>query len=133
MQKYNINSNRADVTVRVKKTVLKWVGVIALASGFGGATTTSANAAEAKENWGHYCARCHAPDGTGNTKMGRKLRIKDLSSDKMQHKLRDEEIIDVIVDGNQEENGKDGMPSFKDKLTPDERQALAAYIRTLKK
>jgi mono/diheme cytochrome c family protein len=119
--------------VRVKKSVLEWVAVLALAAGFGGATATSASAADSKENWGHYCARCHGPDGTGNTKMGRKLRIKDLSSEKMQTKLRDEEIVDIIVDGNQEENGKDGMPSFKEKLTPDERQALAAYIRTLKK
>ena len=133
MQKYNTNSNRAGVIVRVKKSVLKWIGVIALAAGFGGATTASASAAEAKENWGHYCARCHGPDGTGNTKMGRKLRIKDLSSEKMQTRLKDEEIVDMIIDGNQEENGKDGMPSFKDKLAPEERQALVGYIRTLKK
>jgi len=133
MQKYNINSNHAGTTVRTKKSVLGWIAMLAIAAGIGGATITPANAAEAKENWGHYCARCHGPDGAANTKMGRKLKIKDLSSEKMQLKLSDEQIVDMIIEGNQEENGKDGMPSFKDKLTPEERQALVGYIRTLKK
>src|SRR5882724_10549821 len=106
MQKYNINSNRAGVTMRVKEVVFRWMAMALLAAGCGGVT---ASAAEAKENWGHYCARCHGPDGTANTKMGRKLKIKDLSSEKMQTRLKDEEIVDMIIDGNQEENGKDGM------------------------
>jgi mono/diheme cytochrome c family protein len=106
---------------------------VALAAGSSGFTSPALFAAEAKENWGHFCARCHGPDGTGNTKMGRKLRLKDLSTDKMQAKLSDADILDLILDGNQEDTGKDGMPSFKDKLAPEERQALVAYVRTLKK
>ena len=131
MQKYNLNFNRSDAPKRVPKSVLGWI-MVALATGFGGVTAT-ASAADAKENWDHYCSRCHGSDGTGNTKMGRKLRLKDLSSEKMQTKLSDEEIVDMIIDGNQEENGKNGMPAFKDKLAPDERKALASFIRTLKK
>src|SRR5256885_347566 len=94
MQKYNTNSNRTDVSGRAIKTAFKWI-VVTLAAGLGGAIATPTSAAEAKENWGHYCARCHGPDGTANTKMGRKLRIKDLSSEKMQTKLSDEDIVEI--------------------------------------
>ena len=34
-------------------------------------------AADAAANWSEYCSRCHAKDGSGNTKPGRKLKLKD--------------------------------------------------------
>ena len=40
-------------------------------------TTSSVFAADAKENWDQLCAKCHGVDGAGNTKMGKKLKVKD--------------------------------------------------------
>ena len=43
------------------------------------AGAVSVRAADAKENWEKNCAKCHGPDGKGDTKMGKKLEIKDFT------------------------------------------------------
>lgn len=73
------------------------------------------------------CAVCHAPDGTGNSVMGKKLGAKDLRSDEVQKKS-DAELNDVVTNG----MGKT-MPAYKDKLTADQIKGLVAYIRELAK
>lgn len=96
-------------------------------------TAAAAQAAGAKENWTHYCVRCHGPDGTGNTKMGRKLRIKNLTQPKIQTRLTDDRIVEAVTNGNQTDDGEELMPAFKDKLTEAERQELVGFIRALAK
>jgi len=86
-----------------------------------------ARAADAADNWKAKCAACHAADGSGNTTMGKKLKLMDYTSADAQAKFTDEEAIKTITDG------KKPMPAYKDKLSADEIKALAAYIRTLKK
>ena len=49
----------------------------------------SARAADAKETYGKACAKCHGEDGKGQTKMGQKLGLKDLSDAKVQADLTD--------------------------------------------
>ena len=39
----------------------------------------SASAADVKEIWAKSCAKCHGPDGKGDTKMGKKLEIKGVA------------------------------------------------------
>lgn len=73
------------------------------------------------------CAVCHAPDGSGNSVMGKKLGAKDLRSDEVQKKS-DAELNDAITNG----VGKT-MPAYKDKLTSDEIKGLVSYIRELGK
>jgi mono/diheme cytochrome c family protein len=73
------------------------------------------------------CAVCHAPDGSGNSVMGKKLGAKDLCSDEVQKKT-DAELNDLIANG----MGKT-MPAYKGKLTDDEIKGLVAYIRELAK
>lgn len=73
------------------------------------------------------CAVCHAPDGSGQSVMGKKLGAKDLRSDEVQKKS-DAELNDVITNG----MGKT-MPAYKDKLTADQIKGLVAYIREIAK
>ena len=56
------------------------------------------------------------------------LHPTDLSDPKVQARLTDDKIVEQIVNGNEEKK----MPSFKEKLTPDEVQAVAKFVRTLK-
>src|SRR4051812_43578509 len=41
------------------------------------AGTTAAIAAPAAENWENNCTKCHGADGKGQTKVGKKLNLKD--------------------------------------------------------
>ena len=109
----------------MKKSMLLLVAVSA-------AGLLSATAADVKENWSKNCAKCHGEDGAGKTKMGEKLKIKDLTDAKLQASVKDEEITKAIKEG-----VKDGdtvkMKGFADDLNADEIKALVAYVRTLKK
>ena len=90
------------------------------------------HAAPAKENWDNLCAKCHAEDGSGSTKIGKKLKVKDYTDANVQASFTDEQAIKTTNDG-ATKDGKDLMKGFKDELKPDEVQALVTYIRTLKK
>jgi len=72
------------------------------------------------------CQVCHAPDGSGDTVMGKKLGAKDLKSAEVQ-KQSDAEITNVI------KNGKDKMKGFEGKLSNDEIKTLVTYVRELAK
>jgi mono/diheme cytochrome c family protein len=70
------------------------------------------------------CAPCHGPDGSGQTPVGKNLKVQDLRSAEVQ-KLTDAEITKVLTDG------KGKMP--KSKLSGDDMKAVIAFLRTLKK
>jgi cytochrome c553 len=95
------------------------------------ATVISASAAESKETWEKACAKCHGPDGKGDTKMGKKLEIKDLTDAKLQGSLKDEEMFKAIKEGIKD--GDKTRMKAAEGLTEDEMKALVAYVRTLKK
>lgn len=105
------------------KTILKaLVAMMALALIFstyvfadGGADTFKAK-----------CAACHGPDGSGNTTMGKNLKLHDLGSADVQ-KQSDDELTTIIT------KGKGKMPSYEGKLTKDQISDVVKYIRTLKK
>ena len=90
-------------------------------------------AAPAADNWDNSCAKCHAPDGSGSTKVGKKLKLKDYTDAKVQAALKDEDIVKAITDGVKDDAGKDKMKGFKGDLTDPEVADLVAYIRKLKK
>ncbi len=69
------------------------------------------------------CAPCHGADGSGQTPVGKSLKVRDLRSPEVQ-KLSDAEITKVLM------NGKGKMPASK--LAPAEIEAVIAFIRTLK-
>jgi mono/diheme cytochrome c family protein len=88
---------------------------------------SSTRADDAASVYKAKCAICHAPDGSGDCVMGKKLGAKDLRSDEIQKKS-DAELTDLITNG----VGKT-MPAYKGKLTDDQIKGLVAYIRSIAK
>lgn len=71
------------------------------------------------------CASCHGADGTGNTPVGKSLKMPDLTSADVQKKS-DQDLAVVT------EKGKGKMPPTKG-ITADQAKQLVAHIRMLKK
>lgn len=76
--------------------------------------------------WKSKCASCHGVDGVGNTAMGKKLKLRDLSSPEVQ-KMSDRELHDITA------KGKEKMPAYEQKLTKEQIQQLVAHMRALAK
>ena len=93
--------------------------------------TGAAQAATARDNWENLCTSCHGTDGKAQNRMGKKLKIKDLSTAKAQARMKGEDMSKAITEGIKVD-GKEKMKSFKGKLTPDEIKDLVAHVRTLK-
>ena len=70
------------------------------------------------------CTACHGADGSGQTPVGKSLKLKDLRSPEIQ-KLTDAEITKSLTDG------KGKMPASK--LSADDIKAVIGYVRSLKK
>jgi mono/diheme cytochrome c family protein len=104
--------------------------VVSLALLVGGAV--SVRAADAKENWEKNCTKCHGADGTGKTKMGEKLGIKDYTDAKVQDGMKDDAMTKAIKDG-VKDGEKTKMKAFGDVLSDDEIKALVTYARGFKK
>ncbi len=88
--------------------------------------------ADVKANYDKHCAKCHGPDGKGQTRMGRQAGAKDYTDPKVQAELEDAKAFKSIKEG-QKVNGKEAMKPFGDKLSDDEIKALIAYIKAFKK
>jgi cytochrome c553 len=108
----------------MKKTIL--------ASGILMAALVSMSAADAKTNYETLCAKCHGAEGKGDTKMGQKLGIKDLTDAKVQAGFTDEEAFKALKEGSKDKDGKILMKAVEG-LTDDEIKALVKYARGLKK
>ena len=72
------------------------------------------------------CAMCHGADGTGNTPVGKSMKVRSFKSDE-DVKASDATLIKDTKDG----VGK--MPAYAGKLTDAQIQDVVAYIRTLQK
>lgn len=88
-------------------------------------------AAPASENWENLCTKCHGADGKGQTKVGKKLSLKDYTDAKVQAELKDDEMATAITTGIKDKAGKEKMKAYSD-LTPDEVKDLVAHIRKFK-
>jgi cytochrome c553 len=108
---------------------MKKLIIIAVIIGF--AVALNARAADAKTNWDTLCAKCHGEDGKGQTKMGQKLGVKDLTDAKVQAEIKDDAAFQTIKGGKKDTDGKTLMKSF-DTLSDDEIKALVAYVRAFK-
>src|SRR5215475_10934110 len=106
--------------------------IVLLVLSFIAAGAISASAADVKENWEKVCGKCHGPDGKGDTKMGQKLGIKDLTDAKLQAELKDDQAFKSIKDGIKDNEGKIKMKPAEG-LSDDDIKALVAHVRTLKK
>lgn len=104
---------------------------ISLAALFIFSTLATTQAADAKANWDKHCAKCHGAEGKGDTKMGKRLSVRDYTDPKVQAAMTDEEMIKIIKEG-KKEKGKTLMKGYKE-LSDAETKALVAFIRDLKK
>src|ERR1041385_2195560 len=102
--------------------------VVALALG----ACVSARAADAKETYSKTCAKCHGEDGKGQTKMGQKLGLKDLTDAKVQADLTDTAITKSIKEGVTDKEGKVVMKPTEG-LSDDEVKGLVTQVRSFKK
>lgn len=107
----------------IKRTLIALVATLALATG--------SLAADAAANWDNHCSSCHGADGKGQTKMGKKLKIEDLTDAHEQSEFTDEEAFKAIKEG-LKDDGKTKMKPVEG-LSDDEIHALVAYVRSLKR
>lgn len=108
------------------------INALTLASAAVFAVATGSRAADVQENWTKHCVSCHAKDGSGNTKMGRKVDVKDYRDPKVQAEMKDEKAVKTVKEGITEK-GQERMKPYADKLNDEEIKALIAHIRTFKK
>jgi len=92
----------------------------------------SLHGADAAANWTDKCAKCHGEDGKGETKMGRKLSIADLTDAKVQAKFTDEDAFKAMKSGRTDASGKTTMKAIEG-LSDDDMKALVPLVRALKK
>lgn len=118
------STNKTEI-ITMKKIVL-------LAAMIGLAAALTVRADGAKDNWDNLCAKCHGPEGKGDTKMGTKLGCKDFTDAKVQADIKDDAAFKALKEGLKSDDDKTLMKPF-DQLSDDDIKALIAYVHTLKK
>ena len=114
----------------LKKTSISLPAVLSIAvsvvltvlSGFPGASAGPVE--EGQSLFKSKCSTCHAADGSGDTSIGKSMKIRDLRSPEVQ-KQSDAQLSAIIRDG----RGK--MPAMGKGLTDGQVHVLVAYIREL--
>jgi cytochrome c6 len=91
-------------------------------------TASAANlpAVNAGQLFAKQCASCHGKDGRAKTIKGKLKHARNLTDPDWQGRVSDERIFNSIM------NGKEKMPAYGKKLSQEQIEALAAYVRTLK-
>lgn len=103
------------------------LGVLALLPVFLVAMPRSAAAqSDGQKLFDTNCAKCHGPDGTGNTVVGKAVGAKDLGSAEAK-KMTDAEIHTQI------EQGKNNMPPFGGTLNKAQIDSLIPIVRAFGK
>jgi len=82
--------------------------------------------ASSQSTYDAKCAMCHGKDGTGNTPMGKNMKVPDLTSKAVQSKS-DAELADVIA------KGKGVMPAYGSQMSKTEIKQMVTYVRHLAK
>jgi cytochrome c553 len=88
--------------------------------------------ADAATNWSEHCAKCHGEDGKGQTKMGKKLSVADLTDAKTQAKFTDADAIKAMKEGIKDKAGVLAMKPIEG-VSEADMSALVPYVRALKK
>jgi mono/diheme cytochrome c family protein len=78
---------------------------------------------DAKALFDGKCKSCHGADGKGDTTIGKKVNIPSLAGTKLSKADAVKKIADGVPDTK--------MKGYKDKLSKDEIDALAAYVKKL--
>lgn len=102
---------------------------LALVVALVGFASVPAQAADGAEIWSKKCASCHGKTGAGDTKMGQKHKVEDMTDAGWQTSHSDDKIRKAIVEGVKGTK----MKAFGDKYSAEEIDALVKLIRTFKK
>ncbi len=89
-------------------------------------------AADADANWKEKCMSCHGADGQGDTKMGKKLKVRSMTDAEFQASFTDADAVKAVKEGVKDATGKVKMKPIEG-LADDEITALVAHVRSLKK
>jgi len=100
----------------------------------GGTALAQTDPKKVERAWKAKCSSCHGATGRADTEKGQQMKIVDMTSAEFQAR-KDDELRKAILDGVKKEKGgvKQEMDAFKGDLTPEQVDALIAYIRTFKK
>jgi mono/diheme cytochrome c family protein len=110
-----------------RMAIKRWAGAIALLSLFlFGLPHFAAAQSDGQKLYDTNCAKCHGPDGSGNTTVGKAVGAKDLRSAEAK-KLTDAEIAMQI------DQGKGNMPPFGGTLSKAQIESLIPIIREFSK
>jgi mono/diheme cytochrome c family protein len=93
---------------------------------------SAAAMAGAPEIFAQKCAGCHGKDGKGQTTMGKKLNVKDLTDAKVQAAGKDDTWEKGITEGVKNDAGKVVMQPNKGKISPEDIKGLVKVCRDFK-
>ena len=110
------------------------VAGMAVASIFLGSTALAEVDKKVERAWKAKCSSCHGAAGKADTEKGQQMKIADMTTAEFQAK-KDDELKNAILNGVKKDKGgvKQEMDAFKGDLTPEQVDAIVAYIRTFKK
>lgn len=119
----------------MKKTMrIGMAGLTTLAALLLGSTLLQAEEVsleQTEKNWKRHCALCHGKNGDGQTRVGKKLKVRDYTKPEVQAQLEDEAMYQAIAKG-YKVDGDEVMEGYANKLSEAEMQALVTYIRDMK-
>lgn len=114
-------------TIQVKRLITALaIPMIALVVGFPGTLRAGNAPPDAAADYKAKCANCHAADGSGNTPVGKTMKLRDLRSPEVQ-KQTDAQLTTLIT------KGKGKMPAYEKMLSADQIKQQVAYMRELAK
>ena len=90
-----------------------------------------AQAEDAKAIYEKECTKCHGADGKGETKMGKKLNVKDYTDAKVQAEMKDDKAFKAIKEGLKD--GDKTLMKPAEGLSDADIKALIAHMRSFKK
>lgn len=91
----------------------------------------SAIAASAADNFENHCARCHGADGKGQTKVGKKLNVRDMTTEAYKKEFDEAKALASLKEGIKKD-GKEIKKSFASDLSEPEMKELLGYVKGLK-
>lgn len=108
---------------------MKKILILSFATMVAGAVALHAE--DVAANWEKHCQKCHGADGKGETKMGKKLGAKDMTTGEYQTNLKDDKAFTAIKDGVKDGDTVKMKPA--EGLDDNEIKALVAHVRKFKK
>ena len=112
-----------NITGRLLIAFLIAIPVLSLSSR-GRSRTVSGTSQTGENIFRAKCAVCHGVDGSGQTENGKKLKVPDLRSEKVQS-LTDDELLETFMEG------KGNMPPIGKKYRADQLKQVVIHVRSL--